>query len=327
MDPLPPLRFTPVFKPALWGGDRLRAMFGAPPSADPIGEAWLLSDCGDSPSVVRDGPLAGTTLRELMTRMPERLLGRVAALRGRFPLLIKFIHACRPLSVQVHPTDAQARHLEGPTAVGKTEAWFILEADEGARVYAGLPPSATADTLRRAILRDAVEDVLFAHAPHPGDCYLLPAGTVHAIGGGLVLFEVQQTSDLTYRLYDWGRTDPKTGRPRELHLEKGLACVDYGLGPCRPARPTTEVRGRAKRAPLTECRYFTLGKWDTARPFATGAAGECRVLAGIDGRAVIRHRGTEYPLGLGDVWLLPAETGRVDVIPNGPATILECGIP
>jgi len=327
MDPLPPLRFAPIFKPALWGGDRLRAMFGAPPSPDPVGEVWVLSDCGDSPSVVRDGPLAGTTLRELMVRMPDRLLGRVKPPHGRFPLLIKFLHATRPLSVQVHPTDAQARHLEGPTAVGKTEAWFILEADEGARVYAGLPPAATEDTLRRAILRDAVEDVLFAHAPHPGDCYFLPAGTVHAIGGGLVLFEVQQTSDLTYRLYDWGRTDPKTGKPRELHLEKGLTCVDYGQGPCRPARPTVEGRGRAKLSPLAECRYFALGKWDTARPFAAGAAGECRVLAGIDGRAVLRHRGAEYPLGPGDVWLLPAATGPVDVIPDGPTIILECGIP
>lgn len=327
MDSLPPLRFAPILKPALWGGGRLGAMFGAPPAPDPIGEAWVLSDCGDSPSVVRDGPLAGTSLRELMERMSDRLLGRATAAHGRFPLLIKFIHACRPLSVQVHPTDGRARELEGPTAVGKTEAWVILEADEGARVYAGLPPAADEDTLRRAIHRNAVEDVLYAHAPSPGDCYFLPAGTVHAIGGGLVLFEVQQTSDLTYRLYDWGRTDPKTGRPRELHLEKGLSCVDFALGPCRPARPTVEGRGRAKLAPLAECRYFTLGKWDTARPFSTGAAGECRVLAGIDGRAVIRHRGAEYPLGLGDVWLLSAETGPVDVVPDGPAVILECGIP
>ena len=327
MDPLPPLRFTPIFKSALWGGRRLRALFDAPPADDPTGEAWVLSDCPGHGSVVRDGPLAGATLRELMERMPDRLVGRAAAPHGRFPLLVKFIHACQPLSVQVHPTDAQARRLEGPTAVGKTEAWVILEADPAACVYAGLPPAATADTLRRAIARGAVEDLLYAHAPHPGDCYFLPAGTVHAIGGGLVLFEVQQTSDLTYRLYDWGRTDPKTGRPRELHLEKGLPCVDYGQGPCRPARPTAEVRGRARLTPLAECAYFTLGRWEASRPFVTGAAGECRVLAGVDGRAVIRHRGEEYPIGFGDVWLLPAETGPVQVAPDGPAVILECGIP
>jgi mannose-6-phosphate isomerase len=327
MDLLPPLRFAPIFKPALWGGRRLHALFGAPPSPDPIGEAWVLSDCADQPSVVRDGPLAGTTLRELMERMPERLLGRAEAPHGRFPLLIKFLNACQPLSVQVHPTDEHAVRLEGPTAVGKTEAWVILEADPTACVYAGLPPAVTADALRRAILRGAVGDLLFAHAPQPGDCYFLPAGTVHSLGGGVVLFEVQQTSDLTYRLYDWGRTDPKTGRPRALHLEKGLSCVNYGLGQCRPARPTTEVRGRPTRTVLAECDYFTLGRWEASRPFVTGASGECRVLAGVDGRAVIRQRGAEYPIGLGDVWLLPAETGPVEVDPGEPVTILECGIP
>jgi mannose-6-phosphate isomerase len=327
MDPLPPLRFTPIFKTALWGGDRLTALLKARPSADPVGEAWVLSDCADQPSVVADGPLAGTSLRDLMLRMPDRLLGRATAPHGRFPVLIKFLHARQPLSVQVHPADAQARRLEGPTAVGKTEAWVILEADPDARVYAGLPPAATADTLRRAIVREAVEDILYAHAPQPGDCYFLPAGTVHSIGGGLVLFEVQQTSDLTYRLYDWGRTDPKTGQVRELHLEKGLACVDFKQGPCRPARPTVEVRGRPRLLPLAECAYFTLGRWEASRSFGTGAVGECRVLAGVDGKAVIRHRGREYPIGLGDVWLLPAETGPVEVVPAGPVALLECGIP
>lgn len=327
MDLLPPLQFAPIFKPALWGGRRLQTLFDAPPSADPIGEAWVLSDCVDQPSVVRDGPYAGVTLRELMVRMPDRLVGGVVAPHGRFPLLVKFLHASQSLSVQVHPTDEQARRLEGLTAVGKTEAWVILEAEPTARVYAGLTPGTTAASLRWAIQAGRAEEALYAHTPQPGDCYFLPAGTVHALGGGLVLFEVQQTSDLTYRLYDWGRTDPKTGQPRELHLEKGLACVDYGQGPCRPARPTAEVRGRPRMTPLAECRYFTLGRWEAGRPFVTGAAGECRVLAGTDGRALIRHRGNEYPIGPGDVWLIPAATGPVEVAPAGPVTILECGIP
>ena len=327
MDPLPPLRFTPIFRTALWGGARLRTLFNAPPAPDPTGEAWLLSDCPDLPSVVAAGPLAGTTLRDLMLRMPDRILGRATAPYGRFPLLLKFLHARESLSVQVHPTDAKARELEGPTVAGKTEAWVILEADPTACLYAGLTSAATPETLRRAIQNGTVEDLLYAHAPSPGDCYFLKAGTIHSIGGGLVLFEVQQTSDLTYRLYDWGRTDPKTGKPRELHVDKGLSCVDYGLGPCRPARPTTEVRGRVMRAPLVECDYFTLGRWDTGRPFATGAPGECRVLAGVGGKAVIRHRKAEYPIGLGDVWLLPAEAGPVEVVPDGVVSILECGIP
>src|SRR5215212_1133636 len=327
MDPLPPLRFAPIFKPALWGGARLPALFNAPRGPEPTGEAWVLSDCSNRVSVVADGPLAGTTLRTLMERRPDCLVGRAKAPHGRFPLLVKFLHACEPLSVQVHPTDQKARELEGPTAVGKTEAWVVLEADPAARVYAGLPPAVTETALRRAILRGAVENLLYAHAPHPGDCYFLPAGTVHSIGGGLVLFEVQQTSDLTYRLYDWGRTDPTTGRPRELHVEKGLACVDYDLGPCRPARPTAELRGPVRVAPLAECDYFTLGRWDTAQPFRAGARGACRVLVGMAGRACLRHAGAEYPITVGSVWLLPAELGACEVVPHGPAVILECGVP
>lgn len=327
MDSLPPLRFTPMLQPALWGGRRLRDLFDVPTAPDPAGEAWLLSDCPGRPSVVADGPLAGATLRDLMARAPARLLGRAPAPHGRFPLLFKFLHARAPLSVQVHPTDDRARAFEGPTAVGKTEAWVVLEADPGARVYAGLAPGTTPAAFRRAVADGTVEAHLAVHAPDPGDCFFLPAGTVHAIGGGVVLFEVQQTSDLTYRLYDWGRTDPATGRPRELHVDKGLGCVDYAGGSCRPSRPTEEVRGQTRRAPLAECAYFTLGRWRSGRPFVAGAAGECRVLAGVGGRGVLRHRGREYPVRLGDVWLLPAEAGPVEVVPDGVVTLLECGIP
>jgi mannose-6-phosphate isomerase len=325
--PLTPLRFAPVFRAALWGGGRLRPLLGAEPSPEPTGEAWVLSDYGDAPSVVADGPLAGTTLRQLLEHAPERVLGRAKAVNGRFPLLLKFIHARQPLSVQVHPTDARARELEGPAAAGKTEAWVVLEADPTARVYAGLQPGVTPDRLRRAVRDGGLEDLLYATAPGPGDSFFLKAGTVHAIGGGLVLFEVQQTSDVTYRLYDWGRTDPKTGRPRELHVDKALACVDYELGPCRAARPTAEARGRVRLAPLAECAYFTLGRWDTAQPFRAGAPGACRMLVGTAGRAALRHAGADYPIAVGSVWLLPAEVGACDVVPDGPAVILECGLP
>jgi len=148
---LTPLRFTPLFKTALWGGARLRSLFGVPPSADPTGEAWVLSDQGDNQSVVAAGRWAGTTLRQLLERWPERILGRTTPVQGRFPILLKFIQARKPLSVQVHPTDAKARELEGPTAVGKTEAWIVLEADPSARMYTGLQPGVMPEQLRRAI--------------------------------------------------------------------------------------------------------------------------------------------------------------------------------
>jgi mannose-6-phosphate isomerase len=327
MDALTPLRFTPIFKSAMWGGSALRAMFGAPASPDPTGEAWVLSDHGDSPSVVADGPLAGTSLRRLIDEVPERLLGHKPEPGARFPLLFKFIHAREPLSVQVHPTDDKARELEGPGAVGKTEAWVVIMADPAARVYAGLQPGVTPDRLRAAIRRGEVERLLYAHAPSAGDCFFLKAGTVHAIGGGLVLFEIQQTSDLTYRLYDWGRTDPRTGTPRELHIEKGLASVDFRAGPCRPVHPTDEIRGRVRLYPLVECEYFNLGRWDANVPFGAGTRGRCRVLVGTGGAATLRHADAIYPIGVGSVWLLPAEVGECEVVPHGSVTILECGLP
>jgi mannose-6-phosphate isomerase len=325
-DALTPLHFAPIFKPALWGGTRLQTLFGAPPADERIGEAWVLSDHGQTPSVVTNGPRAGTTLRQLMDQDRRRLLGRAADSHATFPLLLKFIHAECALSVQVHPTDEKARELEGPSATGKTEAWVVLEADEEAQLYTGLNPGVTPDGLRRGILAGKVEELLYAHEALPGDCIFLHAGTVHAIGGGVLLFEVQQTSDLTYRLYDWGRVDPKTGRGRELHVEKGLASVDFSGGPCRPESVTDEGHGRVRRAPLVECEYFTLGRWESSRPFRAGAAGQCRVLVGTDGHATIRHNGAEYPIGFGDVWLLPDAVGMCECIPHGPVTILECGL-
>jgi mannose-6-phosphate isomerase len=324
--PLTPLRFTPIFKSALWGGARLRTLFNVAPSAEPTGEAWVLSDQGDNVSVVADGPFEGTTLRQLLERMPERILGTASLVNGRFPILLKFLHSREPLSVQVHPNDGKARELEGPTAIGKTEAWVVLEADPTARLYSGLQPGVTAARLRNAIQADTVEDLLYANAPTGGECVFLPAGTVHSIGGGLLLFEIQQTSDITYRLYDWGRVDPKTGKKRDLHIEKGLASVDYSIGPCRPAYPTEEGHGRVRPAKLVNCTQFTLGRWDTDQPFRAGLAGKCRVLVGVQGRASLRHGTTDYSIGLGDVWLLPAEVGACEVTPQGSAVILECGL-
>jgi mannose-6-phosphate isomerase len=323
---LTPLRFAPQFKTAIWGGNRLRALFGAPPSAEPTGEAWILSDHGDDPSVIMGGALAGTSLRQLLAHSPERILGQAKLVNGRFPILLKFIHAREPLSVQVHPSDAKARELEGPTASGKTEAWIVLEADPTARMYSGLQSGVTPEQLRQAIADGNVDELLYIHAPSASDCLFLPAGAVHSIGGGLVLFEIQQTSDLTYRLYDWQRVDPKTGKSRELHVEKGLASVDYTIGPCRPAYPTDEGHGRVRPAKLVDCNYFTLGRWDTDKPFRAGAAGKCRVLVGIAGKAALRHAGKEYPIGLGGVWLLPAEVGACECVPKGPVVILECGL-
>jgi mannose-6-phosphate isomerase len=245
--PLYPLRFEPIFKPAIWGGRRLADMFPGAPAEGPIGEAWILSDHGDDVSVVADGPLKGTTLRELMRDRREELLGPSLVHHEAFPLLLKVIDARENLSVQVHPDDSLAKSLAGVPR-GKTEAWVVLHAEPGSRIYAGLKEGVDRPRLERAIADGTVADCLHSFEPTVGDCVYLPAGTVHALGGGITIFEVQQTSDTTYRLFDWNRVDAKTGKARDLHIGQALECIDFARG---PARPGIDVLRR-------QCPYFSL---------------------------------------------------------------------
>src|SRR5271157_6656064 len=198
-----PLRFEPIYQYRLWGGRRLADVLKAPlPSDGPIGEAWVLSDRDDHPSQVASGPLKGRTIGQLLEQSPEQLLGKLAHRVSRFPLLLKFLDAREMLSVQVHPADTHTDLLPAGET-GKTEAWVVLEAESNSRIYAGLKPGTTAETLRQAIASGTVEDRLAYFTPKPGDGVFLPAGTVHSLGSGVVVFEVQQNSDVTFRLYDW----------------------------------------------------------------------------------------------------------------------------
>jgi mannose-6-phosphate isomerase len=322
-----PLRFDPIFRPMIWGGRRLAEFLpGAPESEQPIGEAWVLSDQGDSASVVTEGPLRGRTLRELMGRAGARLLGRSIPRNGRFPLLLKFLDARANLSVQVHPNDDLAAQVASD-AQGKTEAWVILHADRGSRLYAGLRPGVDEACLRRSLAAGgAVADCLHSFTPRPGDCVFLRAGTVHALGAGVMLFELQQTSDITYRLYDWDRVDARTGRPRELHVEESLTCTDFAAGPCDPLRPEFEATAPVRRERLVSCEYFRLWRHQGERPFAAGAGGECRVVVGLEGWTDLEHDGIVYPVEPGSVLLLPAEVGACQCRPRGAVTVLECGL-
>jgi mannose-6-phosphate isomerase len=319
-DALYPLRFRPLFKTVLWGGTALRPMFGAAPSAEPTGEAWVLSDCGEFSSEIVNGPLAGRTLRDLMQLHRRELLGEALPSNGFFPLLLKFLDARLPLSVQVHPTDELATKLEphGP-GLGKTEAWVVLKSEDG-RVYAGLREGVGREKLGAALARGTLPEILHSYRPAVGDCIFLEAGTVHAIGAGLMLFEVQQTSDITYRLYDWGRLDPKTGKPRALHVEQALHSTDYKLGPCNPMKPRAAAGGGEV---LVNCSYFTLLRRKVDARHSCNMAGRCRIFVCIDGAATLTYSKKEYSLSVGDVLLSPAVLGQVDIVPRGTATILE----
>jgi mannose-6-phosphate isomerase len=313
-----PLRFEPIYQYRPWGGRRLSGLLTAPlPGDGPIGEAWVLSDRDDHESQVANGPLKGRTLAQLLEQFPEQAMGKLAGRFRRFPLLLKFLDAREMLSVQVHPG--------GKT--GKTEAWVVLEAGPQSRVYAGLKPGATADNLRQALANGTVADRLACFTPMPGDGVFLPAGTVHALGGGVVVFEVQQNSDVTLRLYDWGRVDARTGQPRALQVDRALGCIDFAGNTAGLVAPVVEATAPARRESLFHCEYFRLWRLRGQSPFPVGAAGAPRVLVCIEGIGQVEHGGAAYAIGKGDVWLLPAAVGACAFQPHGAVSLLEIALP
>jgi mannose-6-phosphate isomerase len=318
-----PLKFEPIFRSALWGGRRLATLFASAPADGPLAEAWVLSDQGDNLSRVANGPLAGATLRDLMRDRRRELLGVAADGHDEFPLLLKFIDARDRLSVQVHPDDEGAQQLAGAPR-GKTEAWVVVRAEPGSQIYAGFRPGVSREQFEAALAACSTEELLYSFEPKVGDCVFLPAGIVHAIGGGLMVFEVQQTSDITFRLHDWGRVDPKTGRPRELHVEQALACTDFASGPRRPAWPSLDHAGPVERERLVQCDYFRLYRYRGSRPFVHDGGGAGSVLVGLEGEITVHGGDRQESLRPGEVLLLPATLGRVECVPVGPYTMLEC---
>lgn len=327
MDAITPLRFEPIFKTALWGGRRLAELLPGAPADGPISEAWLVSDQDAHLSKVAGGTWAGRTLRDVLKDHAPAILGRHAGKFSRFPLLLKLIDAQQQLSVQVHPTDDKAKSLSNSDN-GKTEAWFVLHAEPGSRIYSGLKPGADEAALKQAVAKGTIADCLHQFEPKAGDCVFLPAGIVHALGGGILLFELQQCCDITYRIFDWGRTDPKTGKPRELHVEQALAVADYASGPVAPIRnpPRSDVRSRLREL-LIDCPYFQLWRNHAASPFRIEPGDTCRIFTGAEGLSYLIHEGEEYPLGVGQTVLIPATASSCVFIPSGRTTILECSIP
>jgi mannose-6-phosphate isomerase len=305
----------------------LADLLAAPlPGDGPIGEAWVLSDREDHPSQVADGPLKGRTIRQLLEQSSEQLLGNLTGRFRRFPLLLKFLDAREMLSVQVHPSDAHPELLPAGET-GKTEAWVVLEAGPESRIYAGLRPGTTAEDLRRALTDGTVAEHIACFTPKAGDSVFIPAGTVHTLGGGVVVFEVQQNSDVTFRLYDWGHTDAKTHKPRALQVDQALACVDFGKSAGGLVTPVVESTARVERETLFHCEQFRLSRVRGRSPFTVGATGVPRVLVCIDGSGEVEHAGATYEAGKGDVFLLPAVLGACTFQPRGAVKVLEIEIP
>ena len=321
-----PLRFAPIYQYRLWGGRRLADLLSAPlPGDEPIGEAWLLSDRADHASSVVEGPLRGSTLQQLMELSPVPLMGRLAGRFQRFPLLLKFLDVHEKLSVQVHPKDGQREEIP-PGESGKTEAWVVLEATPKSRIFAGVKPGTTRDDLEHALVKGTVPDLLASFTPTVGDAVLIPAGTVHSLGD-IVVFEVQENSDVTFRLFDWDHVDPKTGKPRPLQVKQAMACVDFERVGIRPSAPVVELDSPGGRERLLHCAHFSVWRHTGETPFTVGSADTPRVLVCIDGEGNLEDRGTSCPVVRGDVLLLPAEVGACLLAPRGAVVVLEIALP
>jgi len=317
--PLYPLRFRPILRQCLWGGRRLETSLGK--RLGPGGnwaESWEVCDHGADQSVVEFGPLVGTTLGQIVTERGSDLLGRHHP-QPRFPLLLKFLDAAQVLSVQVHPNDAMAAKLNPPD-LGKTEAWVVLEAEPEGLIYAGLKPGVDRDALLRATDQGRCQDCLHAFHPAPGDCIFLPAGTVHTFGGGVLTAEIQQSSDATFRLFDWNRVGPD-GNRRPLHVEQALEAIDFQRGPVAPQRPRPTERPHVSR--LVECPQFVLDRWEFDAPSPIGGDRRCHVLAVLEGMVRIEGDPAEAALPKGGSALLPASLGRVQLHPQGRAILLD----
>ena len=315
-----PLLLEPQYDPKIWGGRRLDTVLGkALPGPQPIGESL---ESGDD-AVVSNGSLAGRTLRELVDLDGCGLLGEhgLAASQpfGDFPLLVKFIDASGVLSLQVHPDDEGARE-RGKR--GKTEAWYIVQAEPDSSLITGMSRIAMPDEVRSSIEDGSFEELLERHTVSGGECLVVAAGTVHAIGAGVLLYEVQQNCDLTYRLYDWGRVDDR-GNARELHLEDALTA----LRPARHARPMAPLRIDDWREMLAACRYFALERWsiDGERGLLNSSKGFC-LISCIRGAILIHAPDVEpVELATGRTALLPADL--LEVVLRGDATLLCSYVP
>lgn len=316
-----PIVFTPYLKSVIWGGDKICRYKGISQPEPNIGESWEISAVPGHESVVAEGLYKGMTLTGLIDRFGAELLGDKVMKRynGKFPLLIKLIDAADNLSVQVHPDDelAMKRH----NSLGKTEMWYIIQADEDAKIYAGLNTKMTPEDYVRRVADGTFADTLAVHESHAGDVFFLPAGRVHAIGAGNLLAEIQESSDITYRIYDYNRRD-SSGNYRELHTDLAKDAIDYKL---YPQYKTSPISPNVTSA-IIRCNYFNVeriivnGYFEIVNDEDSFIAIMC-----IEGDAVFETSSSKLEVHKGCVTLLPAIVDSVTV--KGNVTFLIIQVP
>lgn len=314
-----PFKFVPYLKTVLWGGDCIANYKGIKTDLSHIGESWEISGVNGHESVVSEGADKGVTLPELIDKYRGDLVGDAVYEKygNTFPLLVKVIDARQNLSLQVHPNDELARKRHN--SMGKTEMWYILEADEDAIIYAGLAHGITKDDYRRMVADGSIMDVVTRNESHRGDLFFLPAGRIHSIGAGNLLVEVQETSDITYRVYDFGRVDVN-GKPRELHTDLAMDAIDYTVSENYRTEYDREARGDVK---LLKCRYFEVHKInvDGAIDIDSNLCDSFRIIMCLDGKVeAIDNFGNTTSLRQGETMLVPAVTSLLHM--TGAGTLL-----
>lgn len=325
-----PLKFHPVYKEKIWGGDALHRLYGRELPSDRVGESWDVSAHPHGQSVVANGPLAGKQLADLLRETPQEILGRTPfAPNGEFPLLVKLLDCNDWLSVQVHPDDEYASiHENG--SLGKTETWLILHAEPGARIVYGVKPGTTKEQFAKALQDGSVEALCQMVTVNPGEVYSVPAGTIHALGAGVVVAEVQQNSDTVYRVYDWGRLGAD-GKPRELHVEKALEVIDFtrpaperstGIG---PECDFYGRRGSCKRRILAANEKFIMERLAVHGEWMPEKDDRFYIYMVLSGEMVVSGEGETLHLSAGDSILVPASCS--DLLLSGDGVLLRAYVP
>lgn len=320
-----PFRIVPTFSPRIWGTRSLAPLFPDKASlSEKIGEAWLT----DVRCLIASGPHATRTLGEVWPELSEEWRGPRCAAMKDFPLLVKFIFPTDKLSIQVHPDDDFASvHEAAAGGRGKTEMWHVVSADLGAQLLLGLKPGVTKQRFSAAIGTTSLEDLLQTHQVEEKDTFFVPAGTPHSIGGGMIICEVQEYCDLTYRIYDYGRLD-SAGKPRELHIEKALDVINFGRPQTTPVRTLQWGSKNMEISLLAACRFFATERWHFAETFTARPKTDAfNLLVILSGRGMMQWDTDKAHFQQGECWFVPASLRNYELIPESECSLIRTYVP
>ena len=311
-----PVVFEPFLRTMVWGGEKIAAYKGISTDIRKIGESWEISAFPEHLTAAAGGPYAGKTITDLVKEFKGELVGEhvYARFGDLFPLLIKFIDANTDLSIQVHPDDEMAVRVHGEGMLGKTEMWYVVDADPGAKLYSGLSRSLTPEEYEKMVADGTITEALACHQVHPGDVFFLPAGRIHAICSGCFVAEIQETSDLTYRIWDYGRLGID-GKPRQLHTELAKQAVDFKL---YDSYRTVYEPTQDEEVELVSCKYFTTSLYDLTLPYARDLSeiDSFMVVMCVSGSGSLEVDGESLEISQGQTILIPASADDICFIPE-----------